>query len=60
MNGLMILGLCFLLAPAIIISIGYSIYEIIKMVKEDIKLGVLLIVFVMNLVGSALLIISIG
>lgn len=59
MNGLMILGLC-LLAPAIIISIGYSIYEIIKMVKEDIKLGVLLIVFVMAFVGSALLIISIG
>lgn len=59
MNGLMILGLC-LLAPAIIISIGYSIYEIIKMVKEDIKLGVLLIVFVMGFVGSALLIISIG
>lgn len=59
MNGLMILGLC-LLAPAIIISIGCSIYEIIKMFKEDVKLGVLLIVFVMAFVGSALLIISIG
>lgn len=59
MNTLTIIGL-FLLAPAIIISIGSSIYEIIKIVKEDIKLGVLLIVIVMSFAGSVLLIISIG
>jgi hypothetical protein len=57
MNALMVIGLC-LLAPTIIITVGCAIYEIEKIVKEDPTLGVLLITFVMGIVGSALLIIS--